>query len=55
MDNINEINSYNSLTMSPNRKKEIRASTSYSTTKINIGKELKEALRNNEINNYKRL
>ena len=55
MDNINEINSYNSLTMSPNRKKEIRASTSYSTTKINIGKELKEALRNNEINNYKHL
>ena len=54
MDNINEINSYNSLTMSPNSKKEIRVSTSYSTTKVNIGNELNETLKKSEINPYKR-
>ena len=56
MDNINEINSYNSLTMSPNSKKELRSSTSYSTTKINIGKELNEILKpNNMSNTFKRV
>ena len=55
MDNYNEINSYNSLSMSPNRKKEIRVSTSYRTTKRNIGNELAEAIRKNEINPYKRV
>jgi hypothetical protein len=33
MDNINDINSYNSLTMSLNPKKELKSSTSYSATK----------------------
>ena len=55
MENINEINSYNSLSMSPSKKKEIRVSTSYRTTKRNIGNELNEALRKNEINSYKRV
>ena len=55
MENINEINSYNSLTMSPNKKKEIRVSTSYRTTKINIEDELNETLKKNEINSYKRV
>ena len=56
MDNINEINSYNSLTMSNNSKKEIRASTSYSTTKIKIGKELNDTLKQNDsINTFKKV
>ena len=55
MENINEINSYNSLSMSPSKKKEIRVSTSYRTTKRNIGNELNEAIRKNEINSYKRV
>ena len=53
MDNINEINSYNSLTMSPSSKKEFRASTSYSTTKVNIGNELNETLKISEMSSYK--
>ena len=55
MENFNEINSYNSLTMSPSKKKEIRVSTSYRTTKRNIGNELAETLRKNEINPFKRV
>ena len=55
MENINEINSYNSLSMSPNKKKDIRASTSYRTTKRNIEDELNETLKKNEINSYKRV
>ena len=54
MDNLKEINSYNSLTMSPNIKKEIRASTSYITTKINIENELNDTIKKNEINSYKK-
>ena len=54
MENFNEINSYNSLTMSPNKKKDImRVSNSYRTTKRNIGNELTEELRKSEINPYK--
>ena len=53
MENINEINSYNSLSMSPNKKKDIKVSTSYRTTKINIENELNETLKKNEINSYK--
>ena len=55
MENINEINSYNSLSMSPSKKKELRVSTSYRTTKRNIGNELNEGFRNNDINSYKRV
>ena len=55
MDNIKEINSYNSLTMSPNIKKEFRVSTSYITTKINLGNELNESIKKNEISSYKRV
>ena len=55
MENINEINSYNSLSMSPSKKKELRVSTSYRTTKRNIGNELSEGFRNNDINSYKRV
>ena len=55
MENINEINSYNSLTMSPSKKKDVRVSTSYRTTKINIEDELNETLKKNEINSYKRV
>ena len=55
MENINEINSYNSLTMSPSKKKEVRVSTSYRTTKRNIEDELNETLKKNEKNSYKRV
>jgi hypothetical protein len=55
MENINEINSYNSLTMSPNKKKEVRVSTSYRTTKRNIEDELNETLKKNDKNSYKRV
>ena len=55
MENINEINSYNSLSMSPSKKKDIRVSTSYRTTKRNIEEELNETLKKNEINSYKRV
>ena len=55
MENINEINSYNSLTMSPNKKKEVRVSTSYRTTKRNIEDELNETLKRNDKNSYKRV
>ena len=54
MDNINEINSYNSLTMSPNKKEEFRVSTSFYSMKVNIGNELNEELQKNEMNSYKR-
>ena len=47
MDNINDINSYNSITMSPSLKKELRSSTSYSSTKINLN-ELNKTLKNTE-------
>ena len=53
MENINEINSYNSLSLSPSKKKDIRVSTSYRTTKRNIENELNETLKKNEINSYK--
>ena len=53
MDNINEINSYNSLIMSPNIKKEFRVSTSYSSTKINIGNELNNTSKKIENSTYK--
>ena len=52
MDNINEINSYNSLIMSPNIKKEFRVSTSYSSTKINIGNELNNTSKKIENSTY---
>ena len=55
MDNIKEINSYNSLTMSPNIKKEIRVSTSYITTKINIENDLNETLKKSDINPFKKV
>ena len=55
MDCMNEINSYNSLSMSPSMKKELRSSTSYRTTKINIGNEINDALKKNEMNSYKRV
>ena len=51
----NEINSYNSLSMSPSKKKDIRISTSYRTTKRNIENELNETLKKNDINSYKRV
>ena len=47
MENINEINSYNSLSLSPSKKKDIRVSTSYRTTKRNIENELNETLKKN--------
>ena len=55
MDNFNEINSYNSLTMSPNIQKESRSSTSYSLSKMKTGNEINEAMIKNEINSYKRV
>ena len=55
MDNFNEINSYNSLMMSPENKKEFRVSTSYSTTKMNIGSELNDISNKNGINSFKRV
>ena len=55
MDCMNEINSYNSLSMSPSMKKELRSLTSYRTTKINIGNEINDALKKNEMNSYKRV
>ena len=54
MDNINDINSYNSITMSPSLKKELRSSTSYSSTKINLN-ELNKTLKNTEMNPFKRV
>ena len=53
MDNINEINSYNSLAVSTISKREFRISTSYSSTKMNIGNELNATLKNNDMNPYK--
>ena len=55
MENLNEINSYNSLMMSPENKKEFRVSTSYSTTKMNIGNELNDTSNKNEMNSFKRV
>ena len=55
MDNINDINSYNSITMSQNLKKELRVSTSYSSTKIIIANELNKTLKNTDINPFKRV
>ena len=55
MDNINDINSYNSLTMSLNNKKELRTSTSYSSTKKNITNEFDQTLKNFDINSFKRV
>ena len=55
MDNFNEINSYNSLMLSPENKKEFRVSTSYSTTKMNIGSELNDTSSKNEMNSFKRV
>ena len=55
MDNFNEINSYNSLMMSPENKKEFRVSTSYSTTKMNIGSELNDTSNKNGMNSFKRV
>ena len=55
MDYISEINSYNSLSMSPNFKKGIRASTSYSTTKIISGMDLNDTIKKSEINPFKRV
>ena len=55
MDNINDINSYNSITMSQNLKKELRVSTSYNSTKINIVNELNKTLKNTDINPFKRV
>ena len=51
----NEINSYNSLSMSVNMRNGARASTSYRTTKIKIGNELSETLKKSELNPYKRV
>ena len=55
MDNINEINSYNSITMSPGSKKELRVSTSYSSTKINIATEFNKSSKILDLNNFKRV
>ena len=49
---MNEINSYNSLSMFTNTKKEYR---SYSLTKMNIGNELSEVLKNSDINTLHRV
>ena len=51
--NNNEMNSFNKIKLSPNMK-EFRASTSYSSTKININKEINENLNQNEIKTFKR-
>ena len=55
MDNINEINSYNSITMSPYSKNELRTSTSYSSTKINITTEFNKALKLSDLNSFKKV
>ena len=55
MDNINDINSYNSITMSPSFPKEKRVSTSYSFTKINLGNELSKTLKNLDTNPFKKV
>ena len=55
MDNINDINSYNSITMSPSIPKEKRVSTSYSFTKINLANELSKALKNLDTNPFKKV
>ena len=55
MDNINDINSYNSIIMSSNIQKEKRVSTSYSSTKINITNELNKTLNNFDMNPFKRV
>ena len=55
MDNINDINSYNSLTMSINPKKELKQSTSYNSAKKNISTELNTALKNFDVNSFKRV
>ena len=55
MDNINEINSYNSITMSPSSKKELRVSTSYSSTKMNITTEFNKTSKLLDLNPFKRV
>ena len=55
MDNINDINSYNSITMSSSIQNEKRVSTSYSSTKINIANELNKTLKNIDMNPFKRV
>ena len=55
MDNINDINSYNSITMSPSIPKEKRVSTSYSFTKINLANELSKTLKNLDTNPFKKV
>ena len=55
MDNPKEVNSNNSLMMTPTLKKEFRASTSFNPTKINLGNKLDESLKNNQKNHFKRV
>ena len=55
MDNINDINSYNSITMSSIVQKEKREPTNYSSTKINLINELNKTLKNLEITPFKRV
>ena len=55
MDNINDINSYNSLTMSLNPKKELKSSTSYSATKKIISNELNTSLKHFDVSSFKRV
>ena len=55
MDNINDINSYNSLTMSINQKKELKSSTSYSATKKILSNELNTSLKHFDVSSFKRV
>ena len=55
MDNINDINSYNSITMSSIVQKEKKEPTNYSSTKINLINELNKTLKNLEITPFKRV
>ena len=55
MDNINDINSYNSITMSQSIPKEKRVSTSYSFTKINLTNELSKTLKTLDANPFKKV
>ena len=55
MDNINDINSYNSITMSSIVQKEKREPTNYSSTKINLINELNKTLKNLELTPFKRV
>ena len=55
MDNINDINSYNSIIMSSSMQNEKRVSTSYSSTKINIANDLDKTLKYFDMNPFKKV